>query len=155
MRQVQPQQLQLGEIDIASIQFDPRSRDDIPQLLRGLQYLYTEENLRHKLFQILQTITPVDVDTDNGRPGMSLWKILVMGTLRLNLDWDYDRLVEMVNHHRTIREMLGHGLHDEHEPYKLQTLKDNVRLLTPEILDQVNQLVVHAGHQVLKKKKPK
>ena len=30
MRQVQPLQLQLGEIDIASIQFDPRSRDDIP-----------------------------------------------------------------------------------------------------------------------------
>ncbi len=152
MRQVQPQQLQLGEIDIASIQFDPRSRDDIPQLLRGLQYLYTDEKTRNKLFKILETITPVDVDADNGRPGLSLWKILVMGTLRLNLNWDYDRLVDMVNEHKTIRQMLGHGLYDEDEPYKLQTLKDNVHLLTPKILDQINQLVVHAGHQVLKKK---
>ena len=155
MRQVQPLQLKLGEIDIASIQFNPRSRDDIPQLLRGLQYLYSEEKIRKSLFQLLVTITPEDVDTHNGRPGLSLWKILVMGTLRLNLNWDYDRLLEMVNNHKTIREMLGHGLHDEGEPYKLQTLKDNVRLLTPELLDQVNQLVVGAGHRVLKKKRRK
>mgnify|MGYP006883084066 FL=1 len=155
MRQVQPLQLQLGEIDIVSIQFDPRSRDDIPQLLRGLQYLYTEEKHRNALFQLLENITPEDVDSNNGRPGLSLWKILVMGTLRLNLNWDYDRLLEMVNNHRTIREMLGHGLHDEDEPYKLQTLKDNVRLLTPELLDQINQLVVGAGHLVLKKKRRK
>ncbi len=152
MRQVQPLQLQLGEIDIASIQFDPRSRDDIPQLLRGLQYLYTERKTQKLLFQLLETITPEDVDADNGRPGLSLWKILVMGTLRLNLNWDYDRLLEMVNNHKTIREMLGHGLHDENEPYKLQTLKDNVRLLTPELLDPINQLVVDAGHRVLKRK---
>ena len=155
MRQVQPLQLQLGEIDIASIQFDPRSRDDIPQLLRGLQYLYTEEEIRQSLFQLLETITPEGVDADNGRPGLSLWKILVMGTLRINLNWDYDRLLEMVNNHKTIREMLGHGLHDEDEPYKLQTLKDNVRLLTPELLDPINQLVVGAGHRVLKKKRLK
>jgi hypothetical protein len=152
MRQVQPRQLQLGEIDIANIQFDPRSRDDIPQLLRGLQYLYTEKNHREKLFHLLESVTPADVDADNGRPGLSLWKILVMGTLRLNLNWDYDRLVEMVNNHKTIREMLGHGLHDEDEPYKLQTLRDNVRLLTPEICDQINRLVVDAGQQVVKKK---
>lgn len=155
MRQVQPLQLQLGEIDIASIQFDPRSRDDIPQLLRGLQYLYTDEETRKALFQLLERITPEDVDADNGRPGLSLWKILVMGTLRLNLNWNYDRLLEMVNNHKTIREMLGHGLHDEDEPYKLQTLKDNVRLLNPELLDQINQLVVGAGYRVLKKKRRK
>lgn len=155
MRQVQPLQLHLGEIDIASIQFDPRSRDDIPQLLRGLQYLYTERKTRQSLFQLLEAITPEAVDADNGRPGLSLWKILVMGTLRLNLNWDYDRLLEMVNNHKTIREMLGHGLHDEDERYKLQTLKDNVRLLTPELLDLINQLVVGTGHRVLKKKRPK
>jgi hypothetical protein len=117
--------------------------------------LYTEEKIRQPLFQLLEAITPEDVDAHNGRPGLSLWKILVMGTLRLNLNWDYDRLLEMVNNHKTIREMLGHGLHDEDEPYKLQTLKDNVRLLSPELLDQINQLVVDAGHVVLKKKRRK
>jgi hypothetical protein len=49
--------------------------------------------------------------------------------------------------------MLGHGLSDDGETYHLQTLKDNVSLLTPEILDRINQVVVKAGHQLLKKTK--
>jgi IS5 family transposase len=156
MRQVQTNQLQLGEIDIANIKFDPRSRDDIPQLLKGLQYLYVNEMIRAEVFKILEALVPEGVNTNNGRPGMLLWNILVMGVLRLNLNWDYDRLLEMVNHHRTIREMLGHHFHDDNvEPYKLQTLKDNVSLLTPEIVDQINQVVVKSGHKALKKTKKK
>jgi len=38
MRQVINPQLQFGEQDIAAIELDPKSRDDIPQLLRGLQH---------------------------------------------------------------------------------------------------------------------
>ncbi len=33
MREITPLQLQLGELDIAQIKINPRSRDDIPQLL--------------------------------------------------------------------------------------------------------------------------
>jgi hypothetical protein len=33
----------------------------------------------------------------------------------------------------------------------LQTIKDNLRLFTPEILDRINQEVVTAGHQLVKK----
>ena len=79
MRQVQPKQLQLGEVDIAGIQFDLRSRDDIPQLLRGLQYLYTEEAIRQAVFRVLEKLVPQGVDESNGRPGMFLWQVLVMG----------------------------------------------------------------------------
>jgi len=43
MRTTTQPQLQLGEIDIANIKIDPRSRDDIPQLLKGLQYLYSDK----------------------------------------------------------------------------------------------------------------
>jgi hypothetical protein len=46
MRSVSNPQLQLGELDIADIKIDSRSRDDIPQLLQGLQYLYTNKALR-------------------------------------------------------------------------------------------------------------
>jgi len=62
---------------------------------------------------------------------MALWRILVMGVLRLNLNWDYDRLCEMVNEHRTIRQILGHGVADDGVRYHVQTLKDNVSLLIP------------------------
>ncbi len=82
---------------------------------------------------------------------MMWWKILVMGTLRLNLNCDYDRLQELVNHHNTIRQMLGHGFTDDDKTYSLQTLKDNVQLFTPEILDEINQVVVGAGLKLKKK----
>lgn len=144
-------QLQFGQIDIGQITFDPRSRDDIPQLLRGLQYIYTTPAVREEVFRILLETMAQQVNVRNGRPGLDLWKVLVMGTLRLYLNWDYDRLLDQVNHHRLIRQMLGHGLLDDELPYKLQTLKDNVGLLTVEALDRINQVVVQAGHVVLKK----
>jgi IS5 family transposase len=153
MRQVQANQLQLSEIEIANIKFDSRSRDDIPQLLKGLQYLYVNEAIRAEVFQILESLVPKNMNAKNGRPGMLLWNILVMGVLRLNLSWDYDRLLEMLNHHQTIREMLGHHFYnDDVEPYKLQTLKDNVSLLTTDVIDQINQVVVKSGHKALKKR---
>ena len=154
MRSATELQLQLGEIDIADIRLDPRSRDDIPQLLRGLQYLYTDKKLRAQIFEILARLMPKTVNPELGRPGMALWKIFVMGSLRLNLNCDYDRLLELVNNHRTIRQMLGHGLTDDDLTYRLQTLKDNVQLFTPEILDEINQVVVQAGHQLKKKRIP-
>ena len=46
--------------------------------------------------------------------------------------------------------MLGHGAFNE-EFYHFQTLKDNVSLFTPELLAQINQIVVAAGHGLVKK----
>jgi IS5 family transposase len=152
MRTVKNPQLQLGGTPIENIKIDLKSRDDIPPLLLGLQYIYTHVELRDKVFEILEQKIKPDTDNNNGRPGMELWKILVFGVLRLNLNWDYDRLVEMANNHKTIRKMVGHGSFTDDYEYKLQTLKDNVTLLTPEILDEINTVVVEAGHSIVKKK---
>ena len=152
MRVVETRQAQLGDLAISDIQFDIKSRDDIPQLLRGLQYIYINDELRNAVFALLENHIQPDKSNHNGRPGMNLWNILVMGVLRLDLNWDYDRLHEQVNNHKTIRQMLGHAnIFDTHS-YHLQTLKDNVRLLTPELLDKINQVVVTSGHALVKKK---
>jgi transposase, IS5 family len=151
MRVVQNPQMQIGEVDISQIKFDPKSRDDIPRILRGLQHLYMDLALREKVFQLLEEKIAPKVNKRNGRPGMTLWRILVCGVVRLDLNEDYDRLHELVNHHDTIRQILGHGDCDE-TPYQFQRLKDNVGLLTPELLDEINQIVVNAGHVLIKKK---
>lgn len=154
MRAVKDPQLRLGVADIADITFDVRSRDDIPQILQGLQYIYTTHELREAVFAILEDLVPDHVDADKGRPGMDLWNALVLATLRVNLNWDYDRLQEMANNHRTIRQMLGHGLFDDRYEYKLQTIKDNVDLLDEDALQRINKVVVDGGHALLKKTKP-
>ena len=71
--------MKLGELAIADIKFDPKSRDDIPQILRGLQHIYTTPELRKAVFAILEKVLPerqvegktVKADPNNGRPGMS------------------------------------------------------------------------------------
>jgi hypothetical protein len=82
---------------------------------------------------------------------MEQWKILVLGTLRLGLNADYDRIHELANQHTTIRQMLGHSDWADERRYSLQRLEENLRLFTPEILDRINQVVVRAGHQLVKK----
>ena len=151
MRVVQNEQMTIGEVDISKISFDLKSRDDIPKILKGLQFIYTHAALRTSIFQLLESQIAPKVSKTNGRPGMTLWTILVCGVIRLDLNCDYDRLHELVNQHNTLREMLGHGAFDDVR-YHFQTLKDNVTLLTPELLDEINQLVVQAGHGLVKKK---
>ena len=151
MRVVQNEQMTVGEVDISKMKFDLKSRDDIPKILRGLQHLYVDTALRKAIFELLERQIAPKVSKSNGRPGMALWTILVCGVIRLDLNCDYDRLHELVNQHNTIREMLGHGAFGD-VYYPFQTLKDNVSLLTPELLDQINQLIVNAGHALVKKK---
>ena len=143
-------ELQPDATPIEEIQFDLRARDEIPKLLMGLQYIYATPACREKVFSLLEEI--IAADLNNGRPGMELWKILVLGTLRLSCNLDYDKLQELANNHKRLRQMLGHPTADESQ-YALQTLKDNVTLLTPEILDRINQVVVEAGHRLVKKTK--
>jgi transposase, IS5 family len=151
MRVVQNEQMTIGEVDISKMNFDPKSRDDIPKILKGLQFVYTNLPLRTAIFQLLDTQVAPKVSKANGRPGMPLWTILVCGVIRLDLNCDYDRLHELVNQHNSIREMLGHGAFSDVR-YHFQTLKDNVALLTPELLDQINQRIVEGGHVLVKKK---
>ena len=152
MRKIIDMQMKIGELAIKDIEFDFRSRDEIPELLMGLQSIYCNRRVRDRVFEVLLDIVPEDVDFNNGRSGMDLWKILVLGTLRLSCNWDYDKLMDIANNHRTLRLMLGHNPIDFEYRYALQTLKDNICLFTPEVLDMVNQIVVEYGHEVIGKK---
>jgi hypothetical protein len=158
MRTVINSQMMFGQIDISAIVLDTKSRDDIPKLLRGLQEVYTNIELRQRVFTILEEVRPTrkdgtgKADMNNGRPGMEQWTILVLGVLRLGLNIDYDRLQELINHHDSIRQMIGLDGWNDKTTYELQTIKDNLRLFTPELLGKINQEVVLAGHILVKKK---
>ena len=43
MREVQKRQLQFGQVPVDKVWLDPKSRDDIPAVLKGLQHLYKEK----------------------------------------------------------------------------------------------------------------
>ena len=149
--------MSIGQRDIADIQIDVSSRDDIPVILLGLQHIFTTQPLRDAVFKILEEVAPTKMDDEGtkivsinkGRPGMDQWSILVLGSLRVGLNTDYDRILELANQHNTLREMLGLGCFDGDKRYRLQTLKDNLKLFTPAIMDRISAEVIRAGYQLL------
>jgi len=152
MRKIIPEQVQMGEIDINQINIELDSRDEIPQLLRGLKHTYANVKVRNKIFKLLWEMVPKNIDVSTGRSGMSLWRIMVLGTLRVNCNWDYDKLQEIANNHHTLRQMLGHGMLDFEDRYRRQTLNDNLRWFTPDVLGEINQVVVNAGMELINTK---
>jgi len=155
MRQTIEIQLTFGKVDISQIKTDPKSRDEIDKIVRGLQYIYTNNEIRTEVFKLLEAEIEPKVSKKTGRPGMELWKILVLGVIKQGCSWDYDKLQNIANNHLMIRELLGHDKYEWEDRYyyELQTLKDNVQLLTPELLYKINEIVVKAGHNLLGGKK--
>ena len=149
MRSVLSLQPQLGAIDIGAIQLDPRSRDDIPAVLKGLQCVYCDRACRDELFALLERHVLPGTDRSLGRPGMDLWQVLVMGILKQGVNCDFDRLTELVNNHIQVRQMLGLGAAGfDCGQFHLQTVIGNVSLLSADLLEQVNRVFVAAGHAV-------
>lgn len=153
MRKRFKQDITLDAIPISEVEIDLRSRHELPQLLAGLQYIFVTPDLSNSIFELMET----HIIGDNrplGRLGMSLWEIFVLGTVRLNLDTDYDQLHDLANAHRILRGIMGVetlGSLTGAKSYGLQTIKDNVGLLSEDLLKEINLLIVKEGHQLKKK----
>lgn len=144
-------QTKFGQVDIADIELNPRCRDDITKMLRGLQHIYTTPEIREKVFRILQQEVPV-ADTENGRPGMDLWRIFVLALLRVCCNCDWDRVQNLANNHNRLRQMMGIDEWKDKTEFPLQTIKDNVSLLKADTINKINTVVVESGHKLIKKK---
>ncbi|MCY4595401.1 MAG: ISNCY family transposase [Bryobacterales bacterium] len=166
MRVIQSPQFSLGQIPIEDLQFEPSSRDDIPAILQGIQFIYCDVDLRNAIFDCLEQHIlkshhaaeegsaaehdgPALVDPLNGRPGMELWDILVLGLLKQGLNCDCDRLAELANRHLDVRRMLGLSEALDSPQFHWRTVNRNLQLLTPELLAEINVLVVQAGHALV------
>ena len=154
MRQRFEQQLSLGAIPISDIKIPTKSRDEMPPTVRALQYIFTTEALNEKVFKLLEEKI-CKGKKKTGRRGMDLWHILVLAVIRHATGTNWDRLHLMANGDRYVREIMG--VHStkfgmEEIEFEYQNILDNVSLIDEELLYQINQVVVEAGHQLLKKK---
>jgi hypothetical protein len=139
---------------IEKIRLPLKSRDELPPILAGLQWLWMHPTLKAEIFALLEKKILAG-KKPTGRTGMDLWQILVLGVLRLGLDADWDRMEDMANHHLLVRQMLGVPATPWGEDAKVfghQTLRDNVALLDEELLQQINARLAAAGREVFAKK---
>jgi IS5 family transposase len=149
--QTQPD-LQITPIE--KIRLPLKSRDELPPILAGLQWLWMHPTLKTEILALLEAKILADKQP-TGRPGMSLWQVIVLGVVRLGLDADWDRMEGMANHHRLVRQMLQVPVEpwgEDDQTFGHQTLRDNVALLDDELLQQINACIAAAGREVFAKK---
>jgi IS5 family transposase len=144
----------LDIIPIEKIRLPLKSRDELPPILAGLQWVWTHPTLKAEIFALLEAKILAGKKA-TGRTGMDLWQILVLGVVRLGLDADWDRMEHVANYDTLVRQMLGVPATPWGEEAKVfghQTLRDNVALLDEELLQQINARIAAAGREVFAKK---
>ena len=149
MRKVQETQMRLGEVDPRFVFIDPHDRDKLSQVLLGIQAICQNDELRRSLFAELESLIPEYEDGKSGRPGMSMWEIFVLATVRLGCNWDFDTLKNQAENHLQLRQFLGIGIFDEDSSFGLQTIRDCLSILTEETLMKLNTLIVNGCHALL------
>jgi transposase, IS5 family len=154
MRHRFQQQTTLGITPINEVKFPLRSRDELPPVLMGLQHIFITPELNEKVFALLEKKI-IQGKKKTGRKGMDLWHILVLAVIRHTLDTNWDRLEDLANYHKLLRQILGVHVEKfgiEEMEFAYQTIVDNVSLIDDELLQQINLIVVEHGHNLLKKK---
>ena len=150
MRHCFPTQPDFHLLPIENIVLPLHSRDELPPIRAGLQWLWLERTLRTEVFGLLEAHILAGKQAP-GRTGMDLWQILVLGVLRLGLGADWDRLEHIANYDLLGRQMLGLPATPWGQPAKVfghQTLRDNVALLDDAVRYQINARLVAAGRAV-------
>lgn len=149
--QAQPD-LQLTPIE--KIRLPLKSRDELPPILAGLQWLWSHPTLKTEILALIEAAVLADKKA-TGRTGMTLWQILVLGVVRLGLDADWDRMEHIANYDSLVRQMLqvpAQPWGDEEKMFGHQTLRDNVALLDDALLQAINERLAAAGREVFAKK---
>ena len=133
----------------------PKSRDELPPVLRGLQWIVQTPEVNEQIFQLLEQKVQ-GTKHATGRPGMDLWHVLVLGVVRFALDCDDDRLEYLVHYDTLLRQIMGlessfrgevgQGFHHK-------TISENVWHVDEAFLAEINTIGVKAGRAVFKKKR--
>jgi len=147
-------QMKIGQTAINEIYINPKSTNRLDQLVAALKEIYCNEEYNSKIFSIIEKYLPA-VDRNNGRPGMNLWTLFVLGQVRMCLNESYDALHNLSNNHRLLRQLIGIEDVFGIEPFtfEYQNIYDNVSKLSEAMLQELNDVIVEFGHREVFKKK--
>lgn len=140
----------LGHPPIEKVVLPATSRDELPPILAGLQWIFATPEVNEEVFSLLEEKVIGD-KKQTGRPGMDLWEILVLGVVRLGLDCDYDRLEHVANYDMLVRAMMGLPDFCDQERFHHKTISENVCHVDAELLEKINEIVVKYGRAAIKK----
>lgn len=139
----------LGSVAILGVKLNTNCRDEIIPILRALQHIYGKAELLREILDLVGGDVNGTSSTKRGRTGMDYWQIVVLAAVRLGCNLDYDKLQDLAEQHRALRQIMGLGDWDEHVQFDWRRIRDNIDFLRPETLKKINELVVGEGHKLV------
>lgn len=148
MRKALDRQRRFGSEAVQEIALNLNCRDEIVPLLAALQHLYSETDVRDQILALVAEDVNRHSRIDCGREGLDYWQILVLAAVRLGCNFDYDRLQDLAEQHRTLRMMMGLGDWDDGTNFSWRRIRENICLLQPTTVEQISHLIVGEGHRL-------
>jgi len=148
MRKTFDPQQRLDCQPVLNVRLNLGCRDEIVPILRALQHIYSRPEFRDDILRAVARDVNRTSSRKRGRAGLHYWQILVLAAVRLGCDLDYDKLQDLAEQHRALRQMMGIGDWDDHTTFDWRRIRDNLTKIRPETLERINHLVVDAGHEL-------
>jgi IS5 family transposase len=146
MRLACPEQ-RLDCLPISEVSLNLNCRDEIIPILRALQQVYGDVERRRELLNLVGKDVNQDTSRRRGRRGLSYWEVMVLGAVRLGCNLNYDKLQDLAENHRSLRQIMGIGTWQAEEvDFDWRRIEDNLNKLQPATLKRVNDLIVRVGH---------
>jgi hypothetical protein len=138
----------LGTNPISEVKLNRGCRDEIIPILSGLQFIYNDAQLRDKLISLVAGDINERTSCDVGRPGMDHWQVVVLAAVRLGCNFDYDKLQDMTENHKSLRGIMGLGDWDEEVGFGHRRIRDTLSALKPSTIEKMNEAIVNAGQSI-------
>jgi IS5 family transposase len=142
-------QLRLGSNPVLDVQLNTNCRDEIIPILAALQHIYGQPALRDEILNAVQQDVNANSNPQRGRTGMDYWPILVLAAVRLGCNLDYDKLQNLAEEHRSLRNIMGIAGWDDQQSFDWRCIRDNVCSLLPETIERINHMIVAEGHRLV------
>ena len=133
---------------VLDVRLNFNCRDEIVPILRALQHIYSRPKLRDAILRAIAGDVNRTSSRRRGRGGMDYWQILVLAAVRLGCNLDYDKLQDLAEQHRALRQIMGIGDWDEQTTFDWRRIRDNITKIRPETIQRINHLIVAAGHEL-------
>jgi IS5 family transposase len=148
MRLAFPEQ-RLDCLPIGEVKLNLECRDEIIPILRALQHLYGQVELRQQVLSLVGQDVNSDSSRKCGRRGLNYWEVTVLAAARLGCNLDYDKLQDLAENHRSLRHIMGIGdWQDEEIDFDWRRIEDNLSKLRPATVRKINEVIVKAGHKM-------
>ena len=133
---------------VLDVQLNLECRDEIIPILRALQHVYSQTELRDQILNLIVQDVNQDSRDDVGREGMDYWQILVLAAVRLGCNLNYDKLQDFAEQHRALRHIMGIGDWCDEINFNWRRIRDNVCLLKPATVQKISHMIVAEGHRL-------